>query len=227
MKRILIILSILICFTAYAQSDVTVFLGKPVDGTKAEMREHLIKKGFTPKTVDNNEFFEGEFNGIDVNIYIATTKNKVSRIYVAYKDSFSESQIKIHYNNLVKQFENSNKYVTLSDNSIPEDEDISYEMVVHKKQYQAIFYQLPDESKTDTLKVRQLLSEIIDKEYPEYDHLLDGPKKQQMQNEISMKITMALIEKKIVWFTISEFAGKYFIGMFYDNMYNRKITEDI
>ena len=38
---------------------------------------------------------------------------------------------------------------------------------------------------------------------------------------------MEAISKKSVWFMISEFSGKYYITMFYDNEYNRANGEDL
>lgn len=124
----------------YAQNDVTKFLGIPVDGSKSEMIRQLKEKGFTINPYDS-DVLEGEFNGTDVNIYIATTRNKVSRIMVADKNRSDESQIKIRFNTLCKQFENNQKYIGLENQAIPEDDDISYEMTVHNKEYQAAFYQ--------------------------------------------------------------------------------------
>lgn len=59
-----------------AQNDVTTFLGIPVDGFKSEMKQKLVSKGFVPKKVGTNEFLEGEFNGTDVHVYIATNNIK-------------------------------------------------------------------------------------------------------------------------------------------------------
>ena len=74
MRRFFVIVSLLATLfnVAYAQKDVTTFLGIPVDGYKNEMKQKLIAKGFTYDS--NNDLFEGEFNGYDVNVYIATNK---------------------------------------------------------------------------------------------------------------------------------------------------------
>ena len=74
-KLIFSLLATLLTLSLYAQNDVTTFLGIPVDGLKSEMRQKLIAKGFTPKKVGTNEYLEGEFNGTDVHIYIATNNN--------------------------------------------------------------------------------------------------------------------------------------------------------
>lgn len=51
MKRLLfIVLAMIATITSFAQQkDVTSFLGIPVDGTKTEMKQKLIAKGFVPK----------------------------------------------------------------------------------------------------------------------------------------------------------------------------------
>jgi hypothetical protein len=131
--------------TLYAQKDVTQFLGIPVDGYKPEMIQKLKTKGFTinPLTKD---VLDGEFNGTDVNVFIATNNNKVWRIALADANHVNETDIKIRFNNLIKQFQNNKNYSSTSDSTIlkytiPEDEDISYEMTVKNKRYQAVFYQ--------------------------------------------------------------------------------------
>ncbi len=86
---------------------------------------------------------EGEFNGKDVEILIVTENNKVYRICLIDKNETTESQIKIRFNTLCRQFEKNEKYLPVKYNQeIDETEDISYEMLVHKKEYQAAFYQV-------------------------------------------------------------------------------------
>ena len=146
MKKILSITAMVLFALAICaqEKEVTKFLGIPVDGYKAEMRKKLIAKGFTPKTIDGNELFEGEFNGYDVNVYIITNNNKVYRIMLCDKNTQDAANIKIRFNSLCRQFENNKRYYTPKDFTIPEDEDISFEMTVHDKIYEAGFFQLPD-----------------------------------------------------------------------------------
>lgn len=60
MKKILFLLmAMLLSFSMYAQKDVTTFLGIPIDGTKAVMRQKLISKGFTPFRIGGEEVFKG------------------------------------------------------------------------------------------------------------------------------------------------------------------------
>lgn len=115
MKRIFIMMiAMTISFASFAQNkDVTKFLGIPVDGTKTEMKQKLIAKGFVPKKLGNNEWLEGEFNGRNVRAFIVTNNNKVWRIMLADTNTVDEADIKIRFNNLVSQFENNKRYTSL------------------------------------------------------------------------------------------------------------------
>ena len=96
MKRIFIMMiAMTISFASFAQNkDVTKFLGIPVDGTKTEMKQKLIAKGFVPKKLGNNEWLEGEFNGRNVRAFIVTNNNKVWRIMLADTNTVDEADIK-------------------------------------------------------------------------------------------------------------------------------------
>ena len=219
----------LFALAIYAQEkEITKFLGIPVDGTKAAMKQELISKGFIPKTVQGNDYLEGEFNGQDVHVFIATNNNKVWRIMLCDKNTFSETDIKIRYNNLCRQFKKNEKYVPADfklDQTIPDDEDISYEMSVNNKRYQAAFYQVLDKATIDAItvpedRIRALLSE--------YGY--DNPTEEQLENAKALgrvSIAMDLSSKKSVWFMISENSGKYYISMYYDNKYNEANGEDL
>lgn len=136
-----VIIALLISAVTFAQNDVTTFLGIPVDGTKTAMIQKLKAKGFTYDAT--YDMLEGEFNGKDVKILIVTENNKVYRICLIDKNETTESQIKIRFNTLCRQFEKNEKYLPVKYNQeIDENEDISYEMLVHKKEYQAAFYQV-------------------------------------------------------------------------------------
>jgi len=151
MKKILtvtfaLMLSVVLC----AQNNVTKFLGIPVTGSKAAMIQKLRAKGFTYNNL--SDCLEGEFNGRDVWISVVTNNNKVWRIAITDKNTCDEGQIKIRFNTLCMQFENNPKYVAGKSNTLSESEDISYEMTVNKKQYQAAYAQLPlDEDTTKRL----------------------------------------------------------------------------
>ena len=129
----------------HANDKAIKFLGIPVDGYKSEMIQNLREKGFKHSVIDGEDVLEGEFNGSDVNIYIATYNNKVWRIGVVDAMPRDEYQIKLRFNKLCEQFERNIRYSSLSDDqTIPIDEDISYEMYVNEKRYEATFFQKPD-----------------------------------------------------------------------------------
>ncbi|MBS7358179.1 MAG: hypothetical protein KIG84_06050 [Bacteroidales bacterium] len=228
MKKLLFsLLATLLTLSLYAQNDVTTFLGIPVDGFKSEMRQKLIAKGFTPKKVGNNEYLEGEFNGTDVHIFIATNNNKVYRIMVCDANTQDEANIKIRFNKLVNQFENNKRYTALDQYTISDTEDISYEMLVHKKNFDALFYQNPDMEKVDTLALQNKIREqLLEKYKPEQ---LENPTEEMNQEvqAIAMRIGMDMIFKKPVWFRICESYGEYYITMYYDNEYNHANGEDL
>ena len=191
------------------------------------MRQKLIAKGFTPKKVGNNEYLEGEFNGTDVHIFIATNNNKVYRIMVCDANTQDEANIKIRFNKLVNQFENNKRYTALDQYTISDTEDISYEMLVHKKNFDALFYQNPDMEKVDTLALQNKIREqLLEKYKPEQ---LENPTEEMNQEvqAIAMRIGMDMIFKKPVWFRICESYGEYYITMYYDNEYNHANGEDL
>lgn len=211
--------------TVHAQQDVTRFLGIPVDGSKSEMIHKLEEKGFRYDPAEN--FLTGEFNGVEVHVYVVTTKNKVSRIMVADVNTVDERAIRIRFNRLCEQFANNPKYTSLADNCmIPEDEDISYEMLVHDKRYEAIFHQLAFDEKGWTAKSDpELLSKYTEEQ-------LEHPTA-EIETEIAAVRLRRKLEdfyscsKRPVWFMISDFYGKYYIIMYYDNEYNRANGEDL
>lgn len=134
----------------------------------------------------------------------------------------SEADIKTRFNRLVSQFENNKRYVSLDDYTLSETEDISYEMTVHNKKYEAIFYQ-----KVDTLALKEQVRNEILKTYSEEQ--LENPTEEitKEATSIAMRISMDLIFKKPVWFRICENYGEYYITIFYDNEYNHADGEDL
>ena len=134
MKRLLsfIIGIFIMCSTVFGQSESTLkFLGIPVDGSKSEMVAALKDKGF--RYDSNSGFLVGDFNGMESHIGIVENHGKVYRVVVFDANTCDAGQIKIRFNNLIHQFENSNdKYYYINQNDkIPEDEDISYEISVN------------------------------------------------------------------------------------------------
>ena len=211
-----------ISFASFAQNkDVTTFLGIPVDGTASSMKQKLVSKGFVPKKVGTNEFLEGEFNGTDVHVWIVTNNNKVYRIMLSDKNTVDEAQIKIRFNNLVKQFENNKRYHAFADYSLSDKEDISYEMGINNKEYVAYYLQDPDFENIDA----KILTAIEEKYSAEE---LKNPS-ETVKNDIK-DITNKILDyhfMKRVWFCIERYNGEYGICMYYDNEYNRANGEDL
>ncbi|WP_317583541.1 hypothetical protein [Segatella copri] len=227
-KIILMMIAMTISFASFAQNkDVTTFLGIPVDGTVSSMKQKLVSKGFVPKKFGDEEYLEGEFNGCNVNVYIRTNNNKVYRIMLADNFTVDEAQIKIRFNNLVSQFENNKRYFSLDKYTLSDEEDISYEMTVHNKNYEAAFYQVPDMEKTYTLALQEKVRNELLSKYTEAE--LKNPS-EEITKEIAnttIKIGTELMLMKPVWFKIVRVNGEYYICMFYDNIYNQADGENL
>lgn len=137
MKRFLVILLFaLISVSAIAQEPIK-FLGIPVDGTKKEMISKLKEKGYEYE--EKHDFLSGEFNGTNVLISVTTVNNRVWRIAVIDADGTDETNIKIRFNNLFEQLSNNGKYKKVNGEKLKESDNISYEISVHKKRYEASF----------------------------------------------------------------------------------------
>ena len=145
MKKLLLAAIIfLFAGVATAQTEVTKFLGIPVDGTKGEVMAKLRAKGFKTSPSMGSEYLEGVFNGTDVYVTPLTHNNKVYRIAVIYKYAVNEIQIKRAFNNLCSQFSASSKYEKCKiDQTITENQNISYEIDFNSKQFEAYFFQRP------------------------------------------------------------------------------------
>ena len=167
MRKFLTLLAMIaISASVFAQKEVTKFMGIPVDGSPTEMIKKLKAKGFTTDEDfmqavelglidwDGPEVLTGRFNGERVRVYIVVETNKVWRIALKDKKDRDETQIKIRFNTLVRQFEGNGKYVPLVDEqTIADDEDISYQMTVNKKQYQAGFVQKGEDGMVDLKRI--------------------------------------------------------------------------
>ena len=227
MKKILtlaVVLMTTLALFAQEEKDVTKFLGIPIDGYKSEMISKLKAKGFTSTSYDKN-VLEGEFNGQDVELHVVTNNNKVYRIMVADQNLVSETSIRIRFNNLISQFKNNSKYFGADNEYIADDENISYNITVKNKRYQAVFYQAPAAS--DSIAIQKELESVLEKKY--------GVKKgedlsEEKQNEAREYLQQYIFDKlysKTVWFMIDERYGEYRIVMYYDNCYNQANGEDL
>jgi hypothetical protein len=198
----------------YSQRDVTQFLGIPVDGYKSEMMQKLKNKGYTISPY-NKDVLVGEFNGINVNIFIVTNNNKVYRIMVADANTIGETDIKIRFNRLLQQFKNNKNYLPslLGNYDIPDDEDISHELLIKNKRYEAIFYQKPADYDSLNLEMQNIYGK----------ETINDEDKDRLR---VIKESMINLNKN-VWFMITESNGKYSISMYYDNEYNRANGEGL
>ena len=209
----------------FGQQEVTKFLGIPVDGSKEEMIRKLKDKGFRPDP-QGGEALVGQFNGSEVNVYVATNNDKVWRIMVCDANLMGETDIKIRFNNLCRQFQNNKKYMYISSTSyeLPDDEDVAYEISVNDKRYEAVYYQLP--SVIDTVAIAKAIEPSLS-QYTEEQ--LANPTKEIQVDMIAATLTYMyeLCAKRSVWFMISSLYGQYYITMFYDNGYNQANGEDL
>lgn len=137
-KTLLIALFTLLSAVCLGQNGAPLkFLGIPIDGAKSQFVTKLKAKGFTYSTL--TEGYKGQFNGKNVDVYIHTNHNLVDRVYVAFPYT-NEEGIRTEFNRLLGQFKDNAKYLDLGMNEeIPEDDDISYEISVKNKRYQASF----------------------------------------------------------------------------------------
>lgn len=167
MRKFLTLLAMIaISASTFAQKEVTKFMGIPVDGSPTEMIKKLKAKGFTTdkdfmqavkrggSDWDEPEALMGRFNGENVTLMLLVEQNKVWRVFLADKNTRDETQIRIRFNTLVRQFEDNGKYVPYFDEqTIADDEDISYEMTVKNKRYKAVFAQKGEDGTVDAKRV--------------------------------------------------------------------------
>ena len=229
-----------------AQDRALKFLGIPVDGYKSEMIQKLRNKGYTYSKNGGEDVLTGEFNGTDVNIYIGTNNNKVWRIYIADDDTRDEYQIKLRFNTLCDQFERNSRYTALSeDQEIPMDEDISYEMNVNDKRYEAAFYQIPDDpdlmndieelsARFDSLNSGQQDSLVFEQQVEAITGLFaalsayDAETFSKYDADYFVRLGSATEEEQIAMaMTLMEDIMSYYISMYYDNGYNKASGEDL
>ena len=223
MKKLIIFPLLFVAVFASAQIEVTKFLGIPVDGNKQQMIQKIKEKGYLYNS--NYDRLEGEFNGRDVFIYVVTNNNKVYRILVEDAVYSSEGDIKIRFNTLLRQFENNNqKYFSMSteDGELSESEDISYEMTVNNKRYEAAFIQT--NNTLDSVTLSKKMEEFNNENYG-YDYLLDMTDEQIL--DASIKFFLSLYIDNSVWFMINERYGRYGILLYYDNNRNRANGEEL
>ena len=231
MKKLLsFIIGIFIYSFIFGQSESTLkFLGIPVDGSKSEIVEALKSKGFEYDS--ESDFLIGDFNGRESHIGIVENHDKVYRVVVFDANTYDAGEIRIRFNNLIHQFENNDKYFYIFPNDIiPEDEDIHYEILVNKKQYIAEFKYNPlygnDELRDKVINEAVEESEEAIKNGKNIEFYSDKDNYDQLVSSvISLKVIQ--MSNSSVWFKIFEHYGKYYIGLYYDNLLNAPNGEDL
>lgn len=216
---------LLIATALHAQKEVTKFLGIPVDGTKEAMIQKLKAKGFQYNSVQ--DYLTGEFNGRDVHISVVTNNNKVYRIMVADAVGSNETDIKIRFNSLCRQFEENKKYTSYRDCRISDDEDISYEMGAHNKRYEADFYQMNIDAIDTLTLVEETMKYVSSKYTTEQFDKMSNEEKSSIYQEFLFDYILDKVKNHPVWFMIDEKYGKYYILLYYDNGYNMANGEDL
>ena len=259
-----ILITLLACFSVVCMGQnegALTFLGIPIDGTEAQFTAKLRKKGFTYNSA--YESYKGQFNGKSVNVYIHTNHNLVDRVYVAFPYN-SEEGIRGEFNKLLSQFKDNGKYVDLSMNTeIPSDEDISHEISVNKKRYQASYsyfnfdrdplefmnalidkfdeFLMPEQIaelkatiKTTMEAPEDEREEIQAKMMAELQQLgLNQSGDENADQEKAFRFLLTFMDglKSLadgdVWFMIHENYGRYYIGLYYDNLHNQAHGEDL
>lgn len=217
------------------KTEVTKFLGIPVDGTKSQMIQKIKAKGFTYN--QKQDRLKGKFNGRDVYVSVVTNKNKVWRIVVQDVVPSSETNIKIRFNELCRQFAENEKYVpqNLTGNyEIESDENVSYNITVRNKRYEAGYFQMTEKDKEflqDTTALMNAVKPIIQSKYTEEE--LDNPTEEITQDVYNIAADYLFenlyerVKNRSVWFLINEFYGDYSIIMYYDNELNKARGEDL
>ena len=222
MKKFVLFVLLMLPVTVFAQKDVTTFLGIPVDGSKMEFIGKLTKKGFQYNA--SKDILTGQFNGSAKEIIVQTNNDKVCRIVVTDQDETREkSDIIIKFNKLINQFRNNQRYAEYPPNEeIESGTDISYEMMIKNKRYQAQFYQKPIKLDPEDEEKYSALQEKIE-EIKSSNNLSAAMELLGNLNTYYRKYLM----NKLVWFMINESYGKYSIAIFYENGYNMANGEDL
>lgn len=90
---------------------------------------------------------------------------------------------------MCQQFKNNSNYVSIDDYTIADDEDIAYELTVHDKRYEAVFYQKP--LAIDSTKIAEKLKETVLSKYTQQE--LDNPTEEIQKDIYKMSLDLSLI----------------------------------
>ena len=113
-------------------------------------------------------------------------------------------------------------------------EDISYNISVKNKEYQAAFYQLS--KKMDTTGMAKYVREKIkaDKKWDDHSRSYKMTNIEMFENQFLQSQAEAVLQDentpyRVVWFTINEekYTSGYTIWMYYDNLKNQANGDDL
>lgn len=142
----------------------------------------------------------------------------------------NESDIIIRFNRLCSQFAKNKKYMPQNIEGkfeIDQGEDISIQMSLYNKRYEAAYFQI-FESDYDTTGASKIIMEKLQKTYTsEQINNLSEEEKMQFAVESGIEVLLGKVSKRSVWFMIVEEYGRYSIIMYYDNEYNYADGEDL
>lgn len=221
MKKILMMLFLMLTSIVSIAQNPFMFMGVPIDGNKAQFVKELSKVYSYYSETDS---FEGRFNGRSSWISVRENHGKVDRIMVMDAIGSSETDIRISYNNLLQKFNSNPKFFAVNDNQpIPEGEDISYEMMINNKKYEASYHFDSYYGYTDEAILTEFKNEIGEEKY----ETLDNEQLERILNNLRIKGRLQDILDNSVWFTVYEHYGKYYIVLYYDNLKNAPNGEDL
>lgn len=221
-KNFLFLILMLVCVNVTAQTDVTTFLGMPVDGAISDMKRQLLAKGFVARDGDDDGVFEGEFFGGDVVLFINTYHDCVNNIALFDKNLLSAKEVKIRFNNLIDQFRQDKLYHSSRLFNLPltaEDEV--------KDHPQAVFYQKLDPSLTDFAARKDKISTLLKARFSEEEIEAQSYDVQVYERDLQSQLELDELFMKLVWFQIFEKNEKFFIGIFFENKYNSPSREEM
>ena len=170
----------------------------------------------------------------------------------------SEREIRNEFNRLLSQFNENAKYMDLDFNEeIPSDENISYEIMVNNKRYQASFYYFDQDrdvtefsnalvdklsgflTAEEANRVRESNASFLELSEDERGEVVDkmaaelGQSMANLDEESQLRYFLGYLEALQsladgnVWFMISESGAQYQILLFYDNPRNQAHGEDL
>lgn len=144
---------VLTAFSANAQSTVS-FMGVPVDGTKYDVEQALLQRGFN-LTEDGG--VEGKVN--DEHLFVTTFSNDAGQVYrIAAANMYPIRNQKVaaaKYNELIGAFEDNPNYTAARVRTVDGDANLYKELALKGAVYKSFFYKA--DSKVGNAQPTQLV----------------------------------------------------------------------